>query len=972
MNSAQQPSASGASRPSRNLSGMIREVWQFFGLTEGTEWEFSSSPGFLPEFLRLLLLFALMFLVLGFVFPSVLPRALGGAIGLGLSYGIGSWLNKRGHSRIAAIALLATIFVVVSVLAFTAGGIYAPAFAAYPIIVLASGLLLGARASWIATSLTIVMGAALEHWATGENTVWRMYTHSPRTYLATMVGLLLTFVTLIRLYFRNLARAARQASDELRERRRVAAQLAASEAMLSTILDSTKDFILACDRQLRITALNKPLREFLLTSLEIEATSGYPVMDLIEPARRPAVGDVFRRVMAGESLALIHEWTTKEGRRLYFVESYSPILASDGTIDGVTVYTRDMSDWIRMDHALQQSEERLRTVVANAPVIMFATDAEGVFRLSEGKGLEALGLRPGEVVGKSAFDFYRDNPDVLQSIRRVLGGEEHVMTANIAGLYFETYWAPLRSPEGTVIGMIGVATDITQKRQSMEKLMEQASLIERAHDAIVVKDIEGRITFWNREAERLFGWSPEEVRGREEREITHAPEQEEKLQQALRATLAVGEWNGELLQRTRTGREVLVDSRWSLITDDAGRPKSILSINIDITEKKSLERQLLRSQRLEGLGTLAGGIAHDLNNILTPILMSVEMLRMRHDDARTKKALDAMESGAQRGADILRQLLAFARGMKGDHVSVDPSPLILEIETIMRSSFPKSIDIHVRVDSALRTVMADPTQIHQVLLNLALNARDSIVGPGTVSVTGSNVELTDSDARLNADAHPGSYVRLSVADTGCGIPKESIEKIFDPFFSTKEVGKGTGLGLSTVLTIVKNHGGFVTVESEVGGGSTFRVFLPAANPAGTASPKPVPDLPMGKGELVLIVDDEEIVREITAETLQNAGYQVEAVSSGAKALEFFSANRDVALVITDLMMPELGGRGLYEALRAEGTRVPVVFTSGFVSADTREREGLDPSVPFLEKPWEMSDLVRIVRELAGPPPARGS
>ncbi|RYD25066.1 MAG: hybrid sensor histidine kinase/response regulator, partial [Verrucomicrobiaceae bacterium] len=321
--------------------------------------------------------------------------------------------------------------------------------------------------------------------------------------------------------------------------------------------------------------------------------------------------------------------------------------------------------------------------------------------------------------------------------------------------------------------------------------------------------------------------------------------------------------------------------------------------NTDISEHRKLEQQFLRAQRMESIGTLAGGIAHDLNNILAPISMAIELLKMRSADGRSSELLDTISGSAHRAADMVRQVLSFARGMEGRRVEVHPRQLIAEIEVIMRDTFLKKIELEVRAGRELWAVHGDPTQLHQVLLNLCVNARDALAEGGKISITADNVMIDGTFAAINLEANAGPHVCIRVTDDGEGIPQDIIDRIFDPFFTTKSVGKGTGLGLSTSLAIVKSHGGFIRVESKNGKGTSFRVYLPA-NPELTA-PETLPDrveLPAGAGETVLVVDDEESIRQITRQTLDAFGYRTLLASDGDEAISLYHISLGILLEIS--------------------------------------------------------------------------
>ncbi|MDX6531501.1 MAG: hypothetical protein QOH41_3791, partial [Blastocatellia bacterium] len=354
--------------------------------------------------------------------------------------------------------------------------------------------------------------------------------------------------------------------------------------------------------------------------------------------------------------------------------------------------------------------------------------------------------------------------------------------------------------------MVGVWTDVTERKRTEERLREQADIIERAQDAVIMRDFTSDlITVWNSGAERLYGWSANEAIGRQMEELIFAESNDRKT--LLRQLISSGEFHGEIKHRAKDGREVIVDSRATLIRNDDGTPRAVLGINTDVTEKKKVEKHLLRTQRLESIGTLASGVAHDLNNVLVPILMAVPILRNDPTPEESENFLNTIESSAARGADIVRQVLTFARGAGGDRVLLQPIYLLEEIAKIAKQTFPKTVRLRTSYAEDLRLLEGDPTQLHQVLLNLCLNARDAMPEGGTLSLTAENFDVDEQYATMTPGLKAGPHVLISVIDTGTGIAQDIVEKIFDPFFTTKETGKGTGLGLSSALGIVRSHGG---------------------------------------------------------------------------------------------------------------------------------------------------------------------
>ena len=397
--------------------------------------------------------------------------------------------------------------------------------------------------------------------------------------------------------------------------------------------------------------------------------------------------------------------------------------------------------------------------------------------------------------------------------------------------------------------------------------------------------------------------------------------------------------------------------------DGSGTVRRLIAVAEDTTERKKLEEQFLRSQRMEAIGTLAGGVAHDLNNILAPVLMTAELLTARATAGRDRELLAMMAQGAQRAADTVRQLLLFSRGVEGQRGLVQARHLLKEMAGIMRETFPREITIVEHPAPDLWPVVADATQLHQVLMNLCVNARDAMPNGGTLTLSAANVELGPDDLHLHPDARPCGYTVLSVADTGHGIGPEIINRIFDPFFTTKEVGRGSGLGLSTVAGIMRSHGGFITVASELGCGSVFKSYLPAALDSALSalapSSKPAPQ---GRGELVLVVDDEEAIREAMREILETSQYRVLSAADGLEALGMFVKEREnVRLVLTDVMMPVMNGPALVRALRDLDPNLKVVAASGLDNEARRAELAALGVTEILMKPFKPAQLLELVR-----------
>ncbi|MCC5845484.1 MAG: response regulator [Verrucomicrobia bacterium] len=497
----------------------------------------------------------------------------------------------------------------------------------------------------------------------------------------------------------------------------------------------------------------------------------------------------------------------------------------------------------------------------------------------------------------------------------------------------------------------------------IERLREQAELLNKAQDAILVRDLENRILFWNKSAEKLYGWTESEAAGRDCVDLLYR--NPDIFAAATAETMEKGEWVGELNQITKSGDTIIVEGHWTLVRDEKGNPKSVLAINTDITKRKALEQQFLRAQRMESIGTLAGGIAHDLNNVFSPIVMANDLLKFYIQDPEGLEILDTINRSAKRGAEMVSQVLSFAKGMDGRRVNLQVKHLVRDIEQIVRDTFPKNIQLVPRLSEHLWTVEGDPTQLHQVLVNLCVNARDAMEDGGEIRIIAENVRLDEQYAAMNIEARVGPHVRIEVEDNGGGIPKEILNKIFDPFFTTKETGKGTGLGLSTSLAIVKSHGGFIRAYSDKGMGSKFRIYLPAKTESdGMPLPVEEPDLPRGHGETVLVVDDEAAIRQITRHTLEAFGYRVLDAADGAEAVSIYAEKPDgIDVVLTDMMMPVMDGPATIKVLRRFNPDVRIIGASG-ITGNGKIAKAADAGVShFLPKPYTAETLLKAIRKI---------
>jgi PAS domain S-box-containing protein len=530
---------------------------------------------------------------------------------------------------------------------------------------------------------------------------------------------------------------------------------------------------------------------------------------------------------------------------------------------------------------------------------------------------------------------------------------------------FEEYYSALNSwlqvraypaEDGLAIYM----QDVTERKRAEEKIREQANLLDIAQDAIVVRDLDDNIIYWNNSAERIYGWKRDEAIAKNASQLLNTDA--DSIKKALLAVKDKGSWFGELKQVTKMQKTIVMESRWSLVRDECGRPKSILTINTDITDKKIIEQQFLRAQRLESVGTLASGLLHDLNNILTPIILAVPFMKEKLKDETSQDILRTLESSAKRGEGVVRQLMSFVRGVQGEHVTLQLKHLLWELLNFVSETFPPMIKVRRHCPKGIWNVEGDATQLYQVLMNLSINARDAMPNGGTLAIDLQNVVLNEQEASLHFRAVPGPYVVLSVKDAGTGISPEIINQIFDPFFTTKEPGKGTGLGLSSVLSIVKSHGGFIDVHSELGKGTEFKVFLPAKEEKVKEQVAKGSNLPMGHGETVLVVDDEKSLQDLVRATLESRKFKVMTAFDGHEAISIYEKNRSkIDVVLLDMLMPNMNGLTTIPALRRINPNIKIIGMSGSLLENLpSDMSTLVQELPFLQKPFDSEDMVMLV------------
>ncbi len=621
-----------------------------------------------------------------------------------------------------------------------------------------------------------------------------------------------------------------------------------------------------------------------------------------------------------------------------------------------------------------ESEERLR-VSELSYRRLFEAARDGIFILEAATGritdvnpflCEFLGFSSEQMMGKTIGELspFRDMEANEKMLAR-LQDDEYVRYDDL----------PLRAHDGRHMAVECVCNvywagdkkviqcnirDITERKRTEARFRR---LVDSNAQGVIFWNTKGEITGANDAFLVMVGFSREELEAGHLNWATMTPP--EHAERDILALAKLREGGSavpyEKMFIRKNGSRVWVLVGAALFEDSAEEGVCYV---VDLTEPKKLELQFLRAQRMESVGTLAGGIAHDLNNILAPIIMAIQLLKDLAENPQVTEILETLEASATRGAEIVRQVLSFSRGMEGEKIEVQAKHLIKDVENIIRNTFPKNIRLVAFLPADVWTVLGDPTQIHQILLNLCVNARDAMPDGGTLSIAAANCVLDEQYAAMNLQAKAGRYVQIVVTDTGTGMAPDVVERIFEPFFTTKEISKGTGLGLSTVMAIVKSHHGIINVYSEPGKGTTFKLYLPATHAHSAAQPEALAELtlPRGQGETILLVDDETSIRNITRQTLENFGYRVLTATDGADGVARYAQHvQEISLVLTDMMMPVMGGQPMTRALRRINPLVKIMTTSGLDATDDKANSADESTGHFLLKPYTAATLLKSVR-----------
>jgi PAS domain S-box-containing protein len=679
-----------------------------------------------------------------------------------------------------------------------------------------------------------------------------------------------------------------------------------------------------------------------------------------------------------QSFSMEKRYVTKSGDVVWTRHDVSATHGSGGEITTLMVIAEDITERKLAEDALRRSEERLRLITHLVPHGIFAKDAVGRYIFANPAMAELCGLPLADILGKTDFDLVADRAQaeacqaddraVIESASRMVVSEAPRTDLSGRARMLHTIKVPFNLAETGERAVLGVCMDITERKRTEARFRR---LIDSNVQGVMFWNMNGDVVQANDAFLRLVGYSRDDLAaGRINWAALTPPEHAHRDRRATQQIAETGvcePYEKEYIRKDGSRVPILVGGTMFEGSDEEG-----VCFVLDLTERKKLEQQFLRAQRLESIGTLAGGIAHDLNNILTPILMSIEFLKSLMEDAEGLELLETIEMSAHRGAGIVQQVLSFARGVEGQRTKIQPEVLLNDLAKIVRDTFPKNILLRLEVPGDVWTFSGDPTQVHQILLNLCVNARDAMPEGGTLTISVQNCSLDEQYAATNIQAKPGRYVNFKVSDSGTGIAPDIIDKIFDPFFTTKELDKGTGLGLSTVMAIVRSHDGIVNVYSEPGNGTTFNVYLWAMEEVTETEPEPAQQIAVtpGNGETLLLVDDDPFILAVTSRALQTSGYRVLTARDGAEGVAVYAQRKnDIALVFTDMMMPIMDGKGLVRVLRHIDPAVRIVGTSGLPLSGNGSGFAEAGIRHFLMKPYTAEALLKAIRAALDEPQA---
>ncbi len=752
--------------------------------------------------------------------------------------------------------------------------------------------------------------------------------------------------------------------------------LRASVERQSVMLRAIGDAVIATDADGDVELMN-PVAE-ALTGWKEEDARGRPLAEVFrivnEETRAEVESPVDRVFLEGVVVGLANHTVllSRDGREIPISDSGAPIRDESGAISGVILVFRDQTAERKAQARLLESEEMFRATFEQAAVGMVHLAPDGRILRANRAYREMTGYSADELSSMSFMDITppEDRAACMDCMSRLMNGkaltcgiEKRQVCKDGSIVWVELTASVVNDDAGRPGYFVVSVKDITGRKEAERELRLLSAAVEQAGETIVVTDRDGGIQYVNAAFERTTGYTREEAVGQNPR-ILKSGKQPESYYRELWETISSGRsWRGRFVNRRKDGTLYTEDAFISPVFDESGQIVNYVGLKTDVTEHVKVQAQLQQAQKMESVGMLAGGVAHDFNNMLGVIMGYAELALSRiGQDSPVRAHLEKILSAAERSTGIIRQLLAFARRQTAAPVVLDINKTAEDMLKMLKRLIGEDIELAWLPASGLWPVKIDPAQVDQILANLCVNARDAIADVGKITIETANVNLDEAYCARHPGFVPGDYVMLAVSDTGCGMDKETLEKAFEPFFTTKEIGKGTGLGLSTVYGIVKQNAGFINIYSEPGKGTTVKIYLPRVGGAAVEIKEAPKDVPGGRGETVLVVEDDETILDLAEAMLEGLGYRVLRALTWEKAMELAGSYTDIRLLLTDVVMPGMNGRELAGRLSAIAPGLKVLYMSGYTSNVIAHHGVLDEGVKFLQKPFTLRDIAWKVRE----------
>ena len=756
-----------------------------------------------------------------------------------------------------------------------------------------------------------------------------------------------------------------------------------SEERFRIFTESTHEAICFIHEE-RILDCNPALGKLL--DCPVSELVGNTIDEFIVPEDRERVCS---KINSADRVQYEHRIQLKNGN-IIFVEAYGKKLFYRGKSCWM-MGLRDITAYKEAEIALRKNQQLVQSIIDHSPTLIFLKDTEGRYLLINKQFSELFNISAEQILGDTGacsmnpaiISNFQDSDMKVVNSKRPYEFEISVPDNGKGKRIFNAVKFPLFDGDGKVYAIGGIANDITDRKRAETVLHQRdrkiRDIVETSSDWFWATDENARFTYSNPAIEELLGYRQDEIAGRQSFDLIH-PDDRERARNIFQEACAnqAGWKNIHLRWKNKKGDYRILEGKSAPIIHVDGSLRGFRGTERDITERirmeqdrEKLELQLRQSQKMEAIGQLAGGIAHDFNNILTVILGHAELAGLVLDKETPNKNmlrnnLDEIQQSAQRAAVLTSQLLAFSRRQISQPESININHIILDMEKMLRRLITEDISLNLSTDPQLKSIMIDPNQLQQVIMNLVINSRDAITGNGMITIETENVELDQHFTSAHAGSHSGQNVRLSVTDTGCGMDNETIQRIFEPFFSTKPTGQGTGLGLSMVYGIIKQAHGYITVYSEPGNGTTVKIYFPVNDDlttiAGT-TPTSIEKSPGGT-ETILVCEDDDTVRKLTVKMLEDAGYKVLAAEHAAQALNLIQ-NRDepTELLITDLIMPGMNGEELAVAVKELIPTIKTLYFSGYTANTISEHGIIAGDIEFLQKPFSRNELLTQVRRI---------